>query len=153
VADQVRGDGGGDGPRVVLAAVDGSITSNRAISWAAGLARRQKSRLLCLYVARHSAFASLALATSATGIPVNYDTDEVAKEIFEDLRANARRHDMELEFLVRSGDPAREIEKVADEVHADLVVVGASLKAGHRLVGSVAVRLVRAAKWPVTVVP
>lgn len=31
--------------------------------------------------------------------------------------------------------------------------VGASAKAGHRLVGSLAVRLVRAGRWPVTVVP
>jgi nucleotide-binding universal stress UspA family protein len=32
-------------------------------------------------------------------------------------------------------------------------VVGASTHAGHRLVGSLAVRLVKAARWPVTVVP
>ena len=31
--------------------------------------------------------------------------------------------------------------------------VGASKQAGHRFVGSLAVRLVRAGKWPVTVVP
>jgi nucleotide-binding universal stress UspA family protein len=42
---------------------------------------------------------------------------------------------------------------VADEVHADAVIVGASTKAGHRLVGSLAVRLVKAGRWPVTVVP
>jgi nucleotide-binding universal stress UspA family protein len=42
---------------------------------------------------------------------------------------------------------------VADEVRADAVVVGASTKAGHRLVGSLAVRLVKAGRWPVTVVP
>jgi nucleotide-binding universal stress UspA family protein len=38
-------------------------------------------------------------------------------------------------------------------VPADAVVVGASAHAGHRLVGSLAVRLVKAARWPVTVVP
>jgi len=40
-----------------------------------------------------------------------------------------------------------------DATRADAIVVGASLKAGHRLLGSLAVRLVRAGKWPVTVVP
>ena len=35
----------------------------------------------------------------------------------------------------------------------DAIVVGASLRVGHRLLGSLAVRLVRAGKWPVTVVP
>jgi nucleotide-binding universal stress UspA family protein len=34
-----------------------------------------------------------------------------------------------------------------------MVVVGSSEQAGHRLVGSVASRLVRAGRWPVTVVP
>jgi nucleotide-binding universal stress UspA family protein len=42
---------------------------------------------------------------------------------------------------------------VADEVRADAVIVGASTKAGHRFVGSLAVRLVKAGRWPVTVVP
>ncbi|WP_411074874.1 universal stress protein [Streptomyces sp. cmx-4-7] len=36
---------------------------------------------------------------------------------------------------------------------ADAVVVGASESAGHRFVGSVAVRLVKAGRRPVTVVP
>jgi nucleotide-binding universal stress UspA family protein len=31
--------------------------------------------------------------------------------------------------------------------------VGASEQAGHRLVGSIATRLVRLGEWPVTVVP
>jgi len=33
------------------------------------------------------------------------------------------------------------------------VVVGASEHLGHRIVGSLAARLVRAGKWPVIVVP
>ena len=51
------------------------------------------------------------------------------------------------------GDPFTELRRIADEIHADAVVVGASAHAGHRLVGSLAVRLVKAARWPVTVVP
>jgi nucleotide-binding universal stress UspA family protein len=51
------------------------------------------------------------------------------------------------------GDPFNEIRRIADEVRADAIVVGASAQAGHRFVGSLAVRLVRAGKWPVTVVP
>ncbi len=38
---------------------------------------------------------------------------------------------------------------VADEVHADAIVVGAS----EQRIGSLAVRLVRDGRWPVTVVP
>ena len=50
-------------------------------------------------------------------------------------------------------DPLAELAKIATQMHADLVVVGASEHLGHRIVGSLASRLVRAGKWPVTVVP
>jgi nucleotide-binding universal stress UspA family protein len=46
-----------------------------------------------------------------------------------------------------------ELSRIADRVLADAVVVGASEQAGHRVIGSVAVRLVRMGRWPVTVVP
>jgi nucleotide-binding universal stress UspA family protein len=51
------------------------------------------------------------------------------------------------------GDSFNELHRIAREICADAIVVGASTKAAHRLVGSLAVRLVRASKWPVTVVP
>jgi nucleotide-binding universal stress UspA family protein len=54
---------------------------------------------------------------------------------------------------VAHGDPYTEIKRMADEMRADAMVVGASAKAGHRIIGSLAVRLVRAGRWPVTVVP
>ena len=56
-------------------------------------------------------------------------------------------------FIATEGDPFIELRRIADETRADAVVVGASAHAGHRLVGSLAVRLVRAGRWPVTVVP
>jgi nucleotide-binding universal stress UspA family protein len=46
-----------------------------------------------------------------------------------------------------------ELCRIASEVRADAVVVVASTQAGHRLMGSLAVRLVRAGRSPVTVVP
>ncbi len=60
---------------------------------------------------------------------------------------------MAVELVVARGDPFTELTRLAGELYADLVVVGASTHAGHRLIGSLAVRLVRAGRWPVTVVP
>ena len=67
--------------------------------------------------------------------------------------AAARELGLSVTFTLAHGDPYREITRIAQESRADAIVVGASLKAGHRLMGSLAVRLVRAGKWPVTVVP
>jgi nucleotide-binding universal stress UspA family protein len=55
--------------------------------------------------------------------------------------------------VTRRGDPYTELRRIADEIRADMVVVGVSTQAGHRLVGSIASRLVRTGKWPVVVVP
>jgi len=142
----------GDGPGVILVAVDGSTTSVRAAAWAGGLARRQGSRLLCIYVATRPALAGLAL-TVGTDMTLERDLDQVAAELGEELRDNAARYNVPLEYVVRPGDPVTEIVRIADEVKVDAVVVGASMQAGHRLIGSVAVRLVRMGRWPVTVVP
>ena len=60
---------------------------------------------------------------------------------------------MSLTFVAARGDPYTELLRVADEVRAYAVIVGASAKAGYRWVGSLAVRLVKAGRWPVTVVP
>ena len=46
---------GTDGPKVILVGIDDSVTSLRAGAYAAGLARRQGARLVCVYVERPSA--------------------------------------------------------------------------------------------------
>jgi nucleotide-binding universal stress UspA family protein len=56
-------------------------------------------------------------------------------------------------FLRRTGNPYIELVRTADELRVDAIVIGASTRSGRRLVGSLAGRLVRDAKWPVTVVP
>jgi nucleotide-binding universal stress UspA family protein len=57
------------------------------------------------------------------------------------------------EFRSVRGDPLAELTRIAEQAHADAVVVGASEHLGHRIVGSLAARLVQAGKWPVIVVP
>ena len=140
-ASQLVFERGTDGPRVIMVGVDGSPTSVHAAAYACGLARRQRCRLVVVHVLSPGA-ASVA-ATVA--------------ELTADLRAEVRRAAEELgvptTFLTRRGDPYAELRDAANAVKADMVVVGVSTKAGHRFVGSVAVRLVRLGRWPVVVVP
>jgi nucleotide-binding universal stress UspA family protein len=144
---------GTDGPTAILVGIDDTVTASRAFSYAAGLARRQGARLMAVFVASNVTMG----AASPAGASVVVAEAEAHEEIAADLRARMERASSELgidtSFIVAYGDAYHEIKRVADETHADAIVVGASAKAGHRLVGSLAVRLVRAGKWPVTVVP
>jgi nucleotide-binding universal stress UspA family protein len=83
--------------------------------------------------------------------------NEVFQQTVDDLRCEsevaAKEHGIPVTFVATRGDSFAELRRIPHEVYADAVVVGASAKAGRRLVGSPAVRLVRVGKWPVTVVP
>jgi nucleotide-binding universal stress UspA family protein len=157
----VTGDGGGafelgtDGPEVILVGVDDSVTSLRAGAYAAGLARRQRARLVCVYVEQLPAMYGAAAAGGGADIILAGDRTlgETAADLRRRAEAEAERLGLDLTFVAARGDPYTELKRVADEVRADAVVVGASAKAGHRWIGSLAVRLVRAGRWPVTVVP
>lgn len=142
---------GTDGPKVVLVGLDGSDTSLRAVAYAAGLARRQHALLAIVYV------QPVLAAGAALGVPVAGTTDEIAAQLVAEIRQAAEQvkgiFEVRWEFHTFRGDPYNGLVTAADQLKADAVVVGASQQAGHRIVGSVALRLVKAGRWPVTVVP
>ncbi|MGW3490652.1 universal stress protein [Streptomyces sp. NPDC001054] len=142
---------GTDGPKVIVVGVDGSASSFRAAAYGGGLARRQGALLTFVYV------QPLLAAGAAMGAPVAETTDEIAESLMEELRHGTELFkgifDLRWEFHTFRGDPYTGLVTAADELKADAVVVGASEQAGHRFVGSVAVRLVKTGRWPVTVVP
>jgi nucleotide-binding universal stress UspA family protein len=147
-SDSRRFEFGNDGPSVILAGIDGSATSLRAGAFAAGLARRERARLVCVFVKTTPAYI-----TFPGGLTAAIPDDGEAAELRRLVAEGASYLDIPVELVVTKGDPYMELTRLAAELYADLVVVGASTHAGHRLIGSLAVRLVRAGKWPVTVVP
>ncbi len=134
-----------------MVGLDGSESSWRAAAYASGLARRQKALLAVVYI------QPVLAAGAALGASVADTTGEVAEELMGEIWQAAERlrgaFEVRWEFHTFRGDPYNGLVQAADELKADAVVVGASEQAGHRFIGSVAVRLVKAGRWPVTVVP
>ena len=143
---------GTDGPLVIMAGVDGSDSSTRAAAYAAGLARRQNAKLALVYIQPYPASMSPAAASEmiAAGRSTAEDLRRQMREAAERLPEGTV---VRWEFHTGEGDPYHGLCEFATKLRADAVVIGASQKAGHRIVGSVAIRLVKAGKWQVTVVP
>ena len=145
---------GTDGPAAIVVGVDGSDTSLRAAAYAAGVARRQGIPLIGVYARRSNAgLAALADQTGA-GITAAYEAqDEIEASLREAFAEQSERWGVDARLVVRAGEPFAVLRDVARDVRADSVVVGSSASIGHRIAGSLAVRLVRHGRWPVTVVP
>jgi nucleotide-binding universal stress UspA family protein len=135
---------------VIVVGVDGSATSLHAGAYAAGLARRLDARLVVVHVEATPAWSMLAAEQSG---PVRETLAAVTEDLRRQVEAGAAYAGIDVEFIAERGDPYTQLCRTATAVHADVVVVGASTRTGHRVMGSVAVRLVRSARWPVTVVP
>jgi nucleotide-binding universal stress UspA family protein len=141
---------GTDGPKAILVAVDGSETSLRAAAYAAGLARRQKSELIAVFVHSPGSMAAMRPESMVGMAQTNADT---AAQLRQAIADNADRIGVSIRLIERNGSPGDEIAKVADELRVDGVIVGASTQVGHRFIGALGVYLIKLAHWPVTVVP
>ena len=141
-------------PRVIVVGLDvaeldreGPQPSRNAAAYAAGLALREGTRLVGVWVRPPVAFGD----TFAQTVDTIARRREEAELEFRERAAAAEQH-LGLPpgcIIVRDGDPARELLNVAEEVDPDGIVVGAST--GR--IGSVAGHLIRHARVPVTVVP
>jgi nucleotide-binding universal stress UspA family protein len=144
---------GTDGPRSIVVGVDGSDSSLRAGAYAAGLARRQGSRLTVVYARNVGGGATVAAdLTGAATLARLEELDAIEAE----LRAELSRAvwDLDVAIDVRRGPAFAVIEKVADEVRAEAVVVGASRGTTFLMPSApLAVQLIRTRRWPVVVVP
>jgi nucleotide-binding universal stress UspA family protein len=92
-------------------------------------------------------------ATRAEIEPGSYSFREEAREATERVAEVLREISPQVDTIIRSGSPADEIVRTADEVGADLVVVGGRGKGavGAILMGSVAYRVMNHAPCPVLV--
>jgi nucleotide-binding universal stress UspA family protein len=79
-------------------------------------------------------------------------TGEQAKELCELAKRHAADQGVDLAFRHVRGDRATELLRLAEEQHADQIVVGRSTKKRHHLAGSLGRRLVAMRNAPIVVV-
>lgn len=144
---------GADGPQAVVVGVDGSETAYRALHYAIGQARRQGGRVYAVYADQLPSLAFSTAVPLAASAVVDDSTDTLVTELRAGVDGLAREHGVRGVFEVVAGDPVNALVHVAERERADAILVGASVQAGHKLFGSVAMRVVKTGRWPVTVVP
>ena len=136
--------------RTILWATDGSETAAQALPFALDLAHDPETKLVV-------AHAREIFVGRGGGYPVLADESELRAKIshqVEDLRAGG----LDAEFIVRSctsGHAAAVIAEIAEEVGADLIVVGTHGygRVAGLLLGSVTQGLLHVGVCPVLAVP
>lgn len=137
--------------RRVLCPVDFSPASEKAIDYAVGLAQSVGAELELVHVFQLPIYAlpdGAMMAGPEMTTRLSNDLTRALKELSERKAGGVPSHLVE-------GVPSEEIVRMADELGADLIVMGTHGRTGlkHLLIGSVAERVVRGSKVPVITVP
>ncbi|MFW6693563.1 universal stress protein [Streptomyces sp. MAR4 CNX-425] len=134
----------------VVCGFDGSTSSERALAYAVGMARRLGCGLIIVHVANRLP----ATVWAGCEPPVFVDVPDHRTEVLGlELACADYLTDVPWILVERGGDICHELEEVGREYEADAIVVGSTQGIVGRIFGSVAGRLARRAQRPVVVVP
>lgn len=140
----------------IIVAVDGSKVSMKAFAHALDLAQNNKARLTAVTVSEP--FEAVAFVGDVTVFPPgDYDeqTEKNAQALFAQTSAIASQKGVECATVhVRNRNPYDGIIHAADDITADLIVIGSHGRRGVEglLLGSQAVKLLTHTKIPALVV-
>jgi nucleotide-binding universal stress UspA family protein len=134
----------------IVVAMDGSDGCRPAVPVAADLARRYDAKIVIVHVDER-------IAAKGGVVPVEVNEDEIQRDLREQANQLSEQG-IETAVEIRRvllGGPAHVIEEVADQIGADLIVMG---RRGHSpvvglLLGSVTLRLLGISRRPVLAVP
>jgi nucleotide-binding universal stress UspA family protein len=141
------------GRPVFVVGVDGTAPSWDAFAWTAGEALRTNGRILAVFATPLIEPEEALGSTAPLGYAAAADArDQMAEGLAAEVRRRADVLDVDVRFVRGTGDAVHVLTEVAQAAHADLMVVGRSAKALHRLAGSVGRRLVLNRDGPVIVV-
>ena len=137
----------------VIIAMDGSPEADTALLKIIEYLNPEQTKFYALYVISPSKYATIEGAAGYEGISTLHEIrDRIISEekelVTERVKNIGHDHGIDITMLIRLGDPRSEILKAADEIEADLIVVGSTGKGlGQRiLLGSVSTYIVTHAK-------
>ncbi|GGQ98903.1 universal stress protein [Kitasatospora griseola] len=134
----------------VVVGFDGSLSSERALAYAVGMARRSQCGLVIVHVANRLP----ATVWAGCEPPVFVDLPDQRTEILGlELACADFLSGVPWILVERGGDICHEIEEVGREYAADAIVVGSTHGLLGKIFGSVSGRLARRANRPVIVIP
>ena len=145
----------------VLVATDGSEQSLKAARYLRDLFGDSLQKASVIAVVRPLAAVPFAsdfgeeelAAQRAENEPGGYSFQRAAREAVERVAEELRGASTEVETMVRGGAPADQIVRAADEIEADLIVIGGRGRGSMEAIvlGSVAYRVLHHAPCPVLV--
>jgi len=138
----------------ILIATDGSPAALQAVEVGLELAEEQGAEPTFLHVAPAADVLPVAGFAMAGPVSVRHERDEHDRTSLDSALAPAPDRGIEARSRLLVGAPAAQIVAFADEIDADLVVVGSrGLGAiGSTLLGSVSRKVLHHAKRPVLIV-
>ena len=139
----------------ILLSTDGTVASERAETHALDLAAAEGAVLHVLYVVDEAvvtAYSGDEYVDEAEG--PEHGLEEHGNETLSALRQRASEAGVDVETEIQHGRPAESIVSYADDVDADLIVLGTKRRPDEyrSLLGSVTDRVLRLTPRPATVV-
>jgi nucleotide-binding universal stress UspA family protein len=144
--------------KTILVPHDFSSCANHAAALARDVAHLVGAKLVVLHVAeipaQLGANAAIVPEPGASPIKVGDFALAGARERLDDLAARLRKDELEVSTIATTGRPYEEVLRTAEEVGADLIVMGTHGRTGlrHLMTGSVTEKVVRRSPIPVLTV-
>lgn len=127
----------------ILVATDGSQSANRALDHALDLASTFDADLHAIYVVDTRRYGGSMLSDSDAVVT---EVENRGRELLEEIEMRA---DVDVTLTIRDGRPYEQIGEYAEEIDADLLVLGNRGLGSSGEIGSNAERVVRYVDRPV----
>jgi len=138
--------------RKTLVAIDGSPQANAALAYA--LEEFPESSITAVHVVQVPEGYWTSFSDSTTKVPGYDDAIAHGEELLEAAAQTAAEEDVEIETVVKTGKPSREVVEYAVDEAFDQIVIGSHGRHGvdRVMLGSVSETVVRRAPMTVIVV-